>query len=124
DSSVVLPEPDGPVSATNSPGSSVRDTSSSATTSGGWRRPTRSTATRAPRASPASAEDTDAPVEVLAPLPADRHGDAERERVADRARGPQDRVAVAAAERVRSLPALAVAGVGVLRRDDLDVVED
>src|SRR5438067_13366174 len=61
DSSVVLPEPDGPVSATNSPGSSVSDTLATATTGPGWTRLTSSTTTRAPAfaATYDSAADTD-----------------------------------------------------------------
>src|SRR5690348_1361549 len=47
-SSEVLPEPLGPVSATNSPGSRVSDTSATETIGPGWTRETPSTTTRAP----------------------------------------------------------------------------
>ena len=65
DSSEVLPEPDGPVRTTNSPGSIVRETPSTATTGPGCTRRTSLTTTRAPRAWQESTLDTNPVVEVL-----------------------------------------------------------
>src|SRR6476619_876379 len=84
DSSDVLPEPDGPVSATNSPGSIVSVTSATATTGPGWTRDTASAMTRAPSC---SVTDLDGIVEVGDPPAADADDDPQRQRHADRALG-------------------------------------
>src|SRR3954451_5597896 len=105
-----LPEPDGPVSATSSPGSSVSDTPSTATILPGWTRRTSSTTTRAPPGvaplrpgcTPGSATGTDPVVVVPGATPLDADLDAEREPVADGARRPRERgIAHDAHERVR-----------------------
>src|SRR3954454_7861433 len=102
DSSEVLPEPEGPVSATNSPGSSVSETSATATTGPGCTRDTAATTTRAP----CSAMDPDGIVEVHAPLAAHRDDDAQLQRDPARARGPgEGPVVQAPGERVRRVSA-------------------
>src|SRR5437868_10817861 len=105
DSSDVLPEPDGPVRATNSPGSRVSETSATATTGPGWTRPSWSATTRAPRGS-RSLADTNRVVEVDAALALDRDDDAQRQREADRPARPDERpVAHAALERIGGVAA-------------------
>src|SRR3954453_2835996 len=90
ESSDVLPEPEGPVSATNSPGSSVSETSDTATTGPGCTRDTASTMTRAP----CSAMDLDGIVEIDAALPADAKDDAQRQREAHGSPRPAERAVV------------------------------
>src|SRR5213076_1002165 len=131
DSSDVLPDPEGPVSATNSPGSSVSETSATATTGPGWTRDTASTSTRAPSC---SAMDLDRIVEMHAALPAHAQDHAQDQRDADRpARPGERRVAEAAGERVGRMtarPRLRAGRVGVglrariARGDDLTVVDE
>src|SRR5215211_6509140 len=102
DSSDVLPEPEGPVSATNSPGSSVSETLATATTGPGWTRDTASTATRAP----CSAMDLDGIVEVHAALAADTDDHPQLQRDPHRAARPGERaVAHAPLERIGRMPA-------------------
>src|SRR5690349_24891879 len=86
DSSDVLPEPDGPVSATNSPGSSVSETSATATTGPGWTRDTPSATTRLP----CSAVDLDGIVQVDRSLAGHAHDHAQRQREADGAARPAE----------------------------------
>src|SRR3954452_13807462 len=112
ESSDVLPEPEGPVSATNSPGSIVSETSDTATTGPGCTRDTASAVTRAPR----SAMDLDGIVEIDAALPADAHDDAQLQRDAHGAPRPAERAVVhASRERVGRLAARARLGALGLR---------
>src|SRR5262249_50785178 len=97
ESNDVLPDPDGPVSTTNSPGSKVSETPSTATTGPGCTRRTSRTTTRAPRASVSSALDTNLVVEVLLVMVGLDH-DPELQPDADRALGPADRVPIAPLE--------------------------
>src|SRR3954465_6536024 len=90
DSRDVLPEPEGPVSATNSPGSIVSETSDTATTGPGCTRDTASAATRAP----CSAMDLDGIVEIDAALAANAHDDAQRQREAHGSPRPGERAVV------------------------------
>src|SRR6188472_172055 len=97
ESSEVLPEPEGPVSTTNSPGSRASETPSTATIGPGCTRRTSSTTTRAPRTSLGSVPDTDLVVEVLLVVVSLDH-DPELQPDPHRALGPADRVAVAPLE--------------------------
>src|SRR3954451_13384452 len=94
DSSDVLPDPDGPVRATNSPGSSVSETSWTATISPGCSRRTCSAPTRAPWGPEpgvvvvCSAMYTDHVIEVLAAAALDLHDHPEGQREPHRAGRP------------------------------------
>src|ERR1700752_4001923 len=128
DSREVLPDPDGPVRTTNSPGSRVSETSSSATTGPGCTRRTCSTTTRAPRAPVDSPLDTDLVVEVLLVVLRFDH-DPELDPNPDRSPRPADRVPVAALESPRLVAftpvgALLVVGARVAGRYDLSVVDE
>src|SRR5947209_5923125 len=134
DSSDVLPEPDGPVRATNSPGSMLRETSHTATTGPGWTRPRPSVTTRAPTGAGRSAVDTHRVIEVDAALVRDPDDHAQGQREADGPPRPDEgAVAHAALEGVRRVaagpgPRARRVGVGlrarVARGHDLAVVEE
>src|SRR5919201_3986838 len=107
DSSEVLPDPDGPVSAVKSPGSSVSEIPSSATIESWGTRRTSVTLTCAPprpvapAAGSTSASDTDPIVELLRAAPPGMHHDSEDQPVPDGPSRPDDRpVPVASPERI------------------------
>src|SRR5919108_813679 len=117
DSSEVLPDPEGPVSAVKSPGSSASEIPSRATIEPGCPLRTPLTTTRAPRP---SLPDTHPVVEVPGAAALRLHHDAERQPVADRPRRPGHRpVAVGALERIRRAALERVPG-----RDHLAAVEE
>src|SRR5947209_18792094 len=131
DSSEVFPEPEGPRSATNSPGSSTSDTPSSATMGPRKTRLTSLTTTRAPPVGGAeravvSATDLDRPVSMLGPHPSHRDDDAEGQGEADGPLGPDDPVGELTGERPRGVGRVGVRAprARVLRRDLLAVVEE